>query len=484
MLHIFFLLGLLGCSALVAQTEIASLELSRRVPLPDFFEYSIADQSLITIGNMSRKSSRYKGITRYDSDLNKTWSKQVFTQNGRNHIDFVAVLGYSIYIFVSEYFPRESIIRTYYSQYDMSGNRIREIQELSTLSNEKEHRVEMKYVHSHDHKKLLCYKNLNNSEKDEKILYTVFDASETNPLQGELIIPYPDEKFNVRTIQVSNKGNVYVLGKRYKISAISEPDEFEFLLIRKDIKSGNSTELSIEMGDITITDLTLRIDRNENLYVAGFYSEKKSSQIIGTVYQQISNTGEANSVTHQRFSDELLSKFLSEKQIDRGQELKSFFLDNIVLRSDGGVLLLAEKYYVTFNSYMDIYGYWINEQIHHFDEIIVTSISNQGELEWGAVIPKRQSSENRINLSYTDVISSSAIHLIYETKLRKSPRSVYISRINMNGEVEEPDLLLDKGVAQLAFYPGFSQQISNSEAVIMYHNSQSKKYVIARLGFQ
>lgn len=478
------LLLFLASTVVFAQTEVASMELSKRSPLPDFMVYSPSDQGLVTFGNMTKRSSRYKGITKYDLDFNKEWSKQVIEQNGRKNIDFVSVLGDQIFVFTSEHFPRESSIRTYYTKLDLAGNIVEANREISSLSNEKEHRVDLSYVQSYDKRKLLCYKNLNNADKNEKIIFTLFDANGGDPQSGELDIPYPDDKFNVRTIQLSNSGNVYVVGKRYKVSKVREPDDFNFMVIRYDVAAGNYREISIDIGDFFLTDLTVRIDRDEMVYAAGFYSEKNSSQIIGTVYQKINNSDSVLVSAYERFDDELLSKFLSDKQIGKGQELKYFFLDNIVLRSDGGVLLLAEKYYTTYNSYRDIYGLWIDEKVYHYDEIIVTSISNTGEIEWSAVVPKRQASENRMRLSYTDVITGGNINLVYETKPKKLPRSIYLNRISIEGEVSQREGLFKTDLKQLDFYPTFSRQTSNDEAILFYYNTKGKKYVISKMVFE
>ena len=154
----------------MAQHVAARLDLDRKQPTPKFIEYVSADKGLVTFGQMSRKTSRYLGLTKYDKDFTKSWSKKVIQQNGRNHVDLISVLGDNIYVFISEFFPRDKSIRTFYYHYDLKGNRVVDKKQLSEKPNVREHKVDLKYTRSLNKKKLLCFKNLNNANKKEKIL--------------------------------------------------------------------------------------------------------------------------------------------------------------------------------------------------------------------------------------------------------------------------------------------------------------------------
>jgi hypothetical protein len=111
-------------------------------------EYCPADQGLVTVGNLSRKSSRYQNLTKFDADFKKSWTKQVLQQNGRSTIDLVAALGDQIYVFISEFYPRDGSIKTSYSQFDLDGNVIVEREVIDEVPNEKQHRVDLRYERS------------------------------------------------------------------------------------------------------------------------------------------------------------------------------------------------------------------------------------------------------------------------------------------------------------------------------------------------
>ena len=225
-----FLLLVVG--QMYAQVVTARLDLGRKDAQPTHIEYVSADGGLVTFGNMSRKSSRYLGVTKYDAQFNREWTKQVLVQNGRASVDLVSVLGENIFIFISEYVPRKRAIETTFTQLDLAGNLIADRELIDELPNEKELRVDLKFERSINKKKLLCYRNLDNAGKREKLIYYLFDQQMDQIINGEIEIPYPDDKFQVRKIVVSNSGQIYVLGKFYLENRVKTPDDFGFSLYR------------------------------------------------------------------------------------------------------------------------------------------------------------------------------------------------------------------------------------------------------------
>jgi hypothetical protein len=108
----------------------------------------------------------------------------------------------------------------------------------------------------------------------------------------------------------------------------------------------------------------------------------------------------------------------------RSAELYQYALDELVLRSDGGAVLIAEQYYVEqrndyndryydpyryggfgyrglrsrfYNPYYSPYGYnnyRDNNYYYNYNDIIVVNIRPNGEIEWTARIPKQQVTSN------------------------------------------------------------------------------------------
>lgn len=476
---------LLGLSVgqLMGQDVVARLDLGKRSPKPEFYEFSPVDGGLVTLGPSSLHSSRYFALTKYDANLKKVWTQRVLEQNGRKSIDFVTVIGEHTLIVVSETFPKEGLIKSFYSSYDLDGKAIEQDALLSVYPDEKEQHVGLQFVQSPNKRQLLCFKNLQNKRESEELLYYIFDEEGDLVRNGELNLKYPDNRFRVRSLRISNAGNIYVLGKFYPTTRINDPEDFRFMVFRFDLETEKTTELPIQIGDRYISDLAFRIDRDENLHLAGFYSNRSADRIAGTLIQTVTPAGEIVLNSIQPFDVDFLNYFLTRNQIQKGSELRNFYLDptdGIILRSDGGVLLIAEKFYVTYQSYQDIYGHWVDRELYHYEDVVLISITPTGEIEWNAIVDKNQVSTNPANLSFFNAISPSGIHIFYEYNDR-SGVNVFYNTIAINGEVTDRKPLLPDYRYGNEFYPRYCEQINNDEALMVYLQNRGRVLSVIRL---
>lgn len=481
----FLLFFIGGFGILNAQDIIARLDLGKRDPKPEFYEYSPVDKGLVTLGPATRTSNRYLSLRKYDSNLKEQWSERILEQNGRKNVDFVSVIGPYVLVFVSEFFPGEGVIKTYYYQYDLEGNQIADEALLSVYPNQKEQKVELQYVLSPNKRRLLAFKNLENRRDSEQILFYQFDETGEFILNGEINLRYPDNRFRVRTVRVSNQGNVFLLGKFFKaaVPKVKDNDDFQFLVYRYNAASQQGSEIAIDLGSLYITDLAFRLDRFENVYVAGFYSNLRSDRIGGTILQKISPAGELLLNATEKFDAGFLGNYLSSGQINRGKELRNFYLKDIILRSDGGVLLLAEKFYITYQSYRDYLGYWVDREIYHYEDVILTSIAGSGNIEWHAIVEKNQVSENNASSSYFNAISPGGTFLFYEYKPRGKGINIYYNVVDIEGNVKGRRPLLPDYRFGNEYYPRYSEQISNNEALMVYFSSRGRRLSVVKVAF-
>jgi hypothetical protein len=476
------LLTVLGLQA-GAQTVVARLDLTRRDALPEMVRYCSADHGFVTLARSTARSSRYYSITKFNEAFEREWSKQVFEGNGRNRPDLIAVLGERILFLTTDLSTREDQLVTSYSLYDLSGAEIGTRSTLSKVKDDPSNRSEFEIVTSLNKKVVMAYRNRNTKGAKEEIEYHLFDEERGLFGGGTIQIPFPDDKFQVRAMVVSNQGVPHLLGKQYNSGRINSPDDYEFLLYRVNPSTSALEEHRVDFGEGFVTDLNMKVDKWGNVYFAGFYSEVNASQIIGTLYQRLDSalTVEVSQTT--KFDERFLSDFLSDRQIENGRELKNFYLDDIILRSDGGVLMVAERFYITYNSYLDIYGYWVDQKVYHYDEIIVNSLSAEGKLEWSGTVYKRQTGTDPANLSYVHVVSGPDLYLLYQSEPRREPDAIYLNDVSLDGKVSDRSVftLADKGQSQLI--PDQSEQISNTDALLVWYNERDRLYTIARVEF-
>ncbi|MEO0470366.1 MAG: hypothetical protein AAF206_12140 [Bacteroidota bacterium] len=470
---------------LPAQTVRARLDFGKRDPKPEFVEYASADNGLVTLGPSNKSSTRYLSIRKYDQNFQLEWEEKVIEQNGRKNVDFVTVIGQNILVFLSETFPKEDVIKSYYYAFNLAGEKLADQSILSVYPNEKEQKVSLQFTHSPNKRKLLCYKNLRQRRESEKLLYYIFDDEGDFLTNGAIELPYPDNRFRVKSLRLSNQGNVFVLGKFFLAGQVKNPDDFQYLVMQYNTAAEAGNEVKIDLGDRYITDLAFRVDRAENMYLAGFYSNRSTDRIGGTILQKISPSGEVLLQSTEAFGQSFLSNYLSSGQINRGRELRNFYMDaedGIILRSDGGVLLIAEKFYVTYQSYQDIYGYWVDREMYHYEDVILTSVSPQGEIEWHAIVDKNQVSDSPANLSYFNAIGGDGAYIFYEYRPPRRGVNIYYNIVAIDGQVSKRIPLISNYQFGNAFYPRYCEQINNREAIMVYQQNRGRALSVVKVG--
>lgn len=480
----------LAISGGYSQDIVAKLELGSRDPKPEMYEYCPTNKGLVTLGPVSVASSRTYGLVKYDAELRREWTKEVFEQNGRRHLDLMSVVGNNIFVFVSEFFPKEKVIKTLYYKYDMEGGVLAKDEVLSVYPNQQEQKVDMQYELSPNKRKLLCYKDLRTRREAEQILYYLFDEAGDLVQNGELKFKYPDEQFSVTDLRISNDGNIFILGKYYAVSKTATVNDYSYIAFRYDLATNTMEEIKLDFNKKIITNLAFRLDKEENMYVAGFYSNIGSDRINGTIYQKISNDGEVTIRTSEEFSEEFKAKFMSPRQAEKGRELTNFYMHNdvndngIVLRSDGGVLLMAERFYTTYQSYRDIYGYWVQQTLYHYEDVILTSIAPDGKIEWQSIIDKSQAGTNPQALSYFHTIGEKGVSVFYDYVERKMGSNLYYNVVDMNGETSARKPLFPDNKHYRwnnEFYPNFCEQINNSEAILVFYTNNGKGLSVLKI---
>ncbi|MEM6317560.1 MAG: hypothetical protein AAF960_07805 [Bacteroidota bacterium] len=293
---------------------------------------------------------------------------------------------------------------------------------------------------SKDTSKILVYAMLPRKKRQpERFSLQVFDHL-MNPLWSkEITLPFNDDNFAVEEYRVDNEGNVYMLGVIYedksKFRRSGKPT-YQYTLLAYRKNGEEVKEYKVNLGDKFITDLTYRVARNGDLVFSGFYSDKGTYSVKGTYFFRLNpETKEISNKSLKAFDFKFLTQYMSPNKREKAQkanrsgnknkapELYQYALDELILRSDGGAVLVAEQYFVEQrfdnNRFNDPYGfggfyggrlgwnrwnrwnnpYWAGNfqdqtYFYNYNDIIVVNIKPTGEIEWTARIPKQQVTTN------------------------------------------------------------------------------------------
>jgi hypothetical protein len=303
-----------------------------------------------------------------------------------------------------------------------------------------------------DSSKVLVYYQIPSAAKDpERFSIHVLDNKLETLWSREVILPYPSGSFAVREYRVDESGKVFLLGAVYEAGQRNRrlPTHYRALEYREGDLA--PAEWKISLPDRFITDLTFRIAKNGDLICSGFYSDRDAVGAKGICYFRLdAATRQMTTQTWQPFDFDFRAGELSERGRRRAMEaemagnergsaeLARFNLDELVLRTDGGALLVAEQFYVQERILRNYWNYWGRAMeisyFYFYNDIIVVNIQPSGAIEWAVKIPKQQISiddggyyssyvmatvRDRLYFLYNDSNWSVRSPLIRATEVRK-----------------------------------------------------------------
>lgn len=281
-----------------------------------------------------------------------------------------------------------------------------------------------KFAYSQDKSKVLIF------NPDDKNLHLQLIDNYKRKLIYEFTLSLKDInlKTDFQKLEVSNKGEVFILGR--KSSFWGRDNEKGFLLIR----ILDQTNIFIHRFNPErdhISDLLMDYDeKNQRLALAGLTNEGDESKSNGYFAFSIraNDIPTDAEILINRFSPEFLAE-VSGKKIGKVKEISNYQLRDIVVRNDGGVIIVCEVVkeftrrsqinspgqvgdYFPYRGFVDYY---------HEDLIIIATFP-EGKEHWKKIFFKKQFSQddNAIYSSYYLFKSPSQIKLIYNDEIKNN----------------------------------------------------------------
>lgn len=333
----------------------------------------------------------------------------------------------------------------------------------------------------------------------------------------DIELPYVDQKFSIENYRVDRDGNVHVLGVVYSDANRKRrkgKPTYKYTLLTYSPDGSLDKEYKIDLGDKFITDLTFRIQKDGNPVCAGFYSDRNSYSVRGTYFFKINkNTGEIYNQGTKDFDFEFLTALMSDRQKKKAEkaeaqndekrqaELFEYDLDKLILRSDGGAVLVAEQFYVKVQNerYRDFNGYWQNRRNYHYhyNDVIVVNIAPDGNVDWATHVPKRQITTNDGGYfsSYSVAVTGKAVYLVFNDNGKNFDKEkpankifsfngnrsvVALAEIKPDGTVNKYPLFSNREEGVLT-RPKVSKQTRADELII--YGEKNRKYKFAKVVF-
>jgi len=345
-------------------------------------------------------------LQKLDRELNPLLEESIKLFKGIKTYELESVFHFydEIYVFVSR--ARISDVTLYYQKLDKDNLKpLSELIEITTIKNINGNWADFHFALSKEETKLLiaCRTKLVWSGAQFNEFY-VFGE------QFELVWKHKD------AMEFQGQGprdNLYLVDETGNVSILSLLKRESIISLIRDVRNlysiyrytndGNDfNEYPVTLNDRYIRGVKIIAGKDGELVCAGLYSEVFKSGIRGTFFFKIDAiSGIVTNYQLNSFDEAMMEQLANMKEpMIRDEELISYVISDIVLRANGTIIIIAEQ---VFHQSYDTYN-----------NLIVTSYNEDGEVLWTRAIVKNQ------NFSYTTVHAAGVDLIDYRAYVREA----------------------------------------------------------------
>ena len=456
-----------------AQTISGQLIMGRRQPNPLLLEHTAADGGMVFISYRSITSTRGLSLHKYNANWTHEWSLDLPNQYKDEELTEFAVVDTIIWVFTQLLRKKQLTLLAY--QITLDGKVIAAAREVLHLPLADAKEVELTYGPNRQWA-CLSFPIRRPADSLDQIGYFVVGVDTT--FGGVWTAPYAKRDLEIlRPLQPGYDGILYALGKVHQRSS-----PYPTYVLFRYVPSHNLTlQLPLEVGELDLIKPTFRIEQ-QRIRIAAFYSERRDMDVRGLVFAEVRIPGFFLTINQKTpVPPEILQRYLSERQIARDHGIPHLYLDHLIPRREGGILLIGEQFFITLTYVRDATGSWDTRKIYHYRDILVFALDSLGKLKWVRVTPKAQRGSSTIQLSYGLLVGPEAIYFIYRSRERGMGRQIFVVSLRENGDITSPRPLIQGFRSSDIFYQAYTQQLSNTEGVIAYYRRRKRQFTLVRL---
>jgi hypothetical protein len=426
-------------------------------------------------------------IAYFDGNLKPRWNLPVLPSVESGAVDQVVLAQNRLLIISSAEMKSEPKMEIWIREINnrgtgsMPGNRV------AALSFERSSDLDkIRFLSSADQRySMLLLKENANSGK--QLFHTMLLDSLFKPLkERNLELPYSSKELNMEDFKLSNDGDLVMLGYLNRKEKVKEGDKIkvsEYRLFSIPADEEKFSDHAVRTADKILSQAGLVIDNlNHHAVVMGFYYDKSSLTGTGVFYGTLSFIKNASfEVKTHAVDGTQHQKIIGERNSNNSGGISTYPVQKIILRNDGGAVIIAEAAFTSEYSY---YDYFTQSLIRHidyiFDNVIVVSVNRDCSLDWSAIVRKHQESTDDDGMfsSFCSLINSEELILIYNKDSERAS-SVAAAVITNRGDQREADV--SKSGEHLSMLPTWGKQISENEMVIPVY--QKKKLYLSKVTF-
>ncbi len=348
-------------------------------------------------------------------------------------------------------------------------------------------------VNSEDKKQIMIFKIYKRRERSNFITLLFNDQLQLQHKSRE-IVDFDDRHDAYSDFFVDNEGTfVYTKG-----TTSGNRDNFAKLsLVTKAPMQDTFSYQKIELNEKYVDEIKLKIDNiNKHYLINSFYYQERRGNIDGLftcIWDKTTNTQQSSAFTS--FDENLRRESKKDGQLRFA--FNDFFIRQVIVKKDGGFLLMAEDYssqsrggtspwnrwdyinspfmsssdyYLYNSSYSPYYRPYnsfnnFNSTRYYYSNVLAISVDKTGKLEWSTVLQKDQFDDENDNfMSYNTMIAGGEIHFFFNDPDKKYQVIAWQSMFPGGKLKRNPPLKSLERIYQ--FMPRFAKQVGARQLLI------------------
>jgi len=362
---------------------------------------------------------KFKTVEKLSPTFTPIYSKEVTAFDDDDYV--INEMDYAknnFLIFLNTYSRKEGGSRYYVSSMDMNANVSGSPKEYLNITEDNFAKVaNLSISPSYDSTKFLVLAERVQSKKykkeAEKVILTVFNNKGVKEWQKNIEIENKtDGSVNIMQQQIEPNGDIFFLLKEYTTDKIKETIKdangkkipgYKFRILKVTGNGATTKYYEVDLGNKYLNSADIKVNmQNNNLICSGFYNDQDNEVLKGLFYFEIDNSGTVIKKNTKDFPQDFVEEFKKNRGTKKDKKnnddddlglSKSFTVDKVYARADGGAYLLAEFYYSYTRCYTSSSGTTCNTYYFHND-ILTVNIGSDGTIDWFYRIPKRQTEVN------------------------------------------------------------------------------------------
>lgn len=338
------------------------------------------------------KSRRYK-LCYYTFGLVPKWEKSLEAQPEDANIETVSFFNDRVIIISTVTERGTSNIHLYAEFYNSKGVVAGSSKKIGTVSIAKNSFTGKPRCRMSPSKMQLAILLNEQKEEDQLIHAWYCDTALNVSTHYTSHLNYPPKDLDVTEAIISDDKQLMLLGSARSKDAAADRKKTQ--LFRLFMADGNSStkEYPVNTVNETMSEVSLIFNkRNNSAVVTGFYAENGSFAGTGILYARLMlSEPDSFKIATIPIRSDSQQKLVGERNNSNGVGLFNYPIQKIILRNDGGAVVVAEAAYLSEYSYYDYFTQSFNRRIeYHFDNIVVLSVNARGNIDWSEVIRKEQ----------------------------------------------------------------------------------------------